>query len=251
MGADAGEAYVALGVGGGLDSAAALELMRGAQALAASARRDDRRRRRRPRAERVRHRDRRRLGLTGRSPAATAHRSATSSASPGRWAAPPPASRCSHGRLARGPHAQAQIARHARPLPRLRRGRRAGPRGRPRDDRPLRRARQRRRARRRARAASLLEIDLDSLPLAAGVPDAELAATGGDDYELCFCAAPEDRERIEAAVAGVSWIGRAVPGAGARFLAARRRARAHRASSTASPQRRSADAVPPSEPGPA
>ena len=36
MGAEAGEAYVALGVGGGLRSAAALELMRGAQALAAS-----------------------------------------------------------------------------------------------------------------------------------------------------------------------------------------------------------------------
>ena len=50
------------------------------------------------------------------------------------------------------------------------------------------------------------------------MPTAELAATGGDDYELCFCASPEDREHVEAAVAGVSWIGRAVPGSGARFL---------------------------------
>jgi thiamine-monophosphate kinase len=66
----------------------------------------------------------------------------------------------------------------------------------------------------------LLEIDLDSLPLAAGVPTAELAAAGGDDYELCFCASPEDRELVDAAVAGISWIGRAVPGSGARFLGA-------------------------------
>ena len=63
-----------------------------------------------------------------------------------------------------------------------------------------------------------LEIDLDSLPLAAGVPTPQLAATGGDDYELCFCAAPEDRDRVEAAVAGINWIGRAVAGSGARFL---------------------------------
>ena len=35
MGADAGEAYVALGVGGELGAAAALAVMRGAEALAA------------------------------------------------------------------------------------------------------------------------------------------------------------------------------------------------------------------------
>ena len=35
MGADPGEAYFALGVGGGLDAAGALELMRGAEELAA------------------------------------------------------------------------------------------------------------------------------------------------------------------------------------------------------------------------
>jgi thiamine monophosphate kinase len=39
------------------------------------------------------------------------------------------------------------------------------------------------------------------------VSDAALAATGGEDYELCFCAAPRLRARIEDAVA-VSWIGR-------------------------------------------
>ena len=64
----------------------------------------------------------------------------------------------------------------------------------------------------------LLEIDLGSLPLSGGVPGPELAATGGDDYELCFCAAPGDRDRIEAAVPAVSWIGSAIPGSGVRFL---------------------------------
>ena len=48
-----------------------------------------------------------------------------------------------------------------------------------------------------------LEIDLEALPLARrGVADPALAVAGGEDYELCFCAAPEDRERGEAAVAG-------------------------------------------------
>jgi thiamine-monophosphate kinase len=60
-----------------------------------------------------------------------------------------------------------------------------------------------------------LELDTDALPLAPGV-GAELGATGGEDYELCFCVAPEARDAAEAA-AGVSWIGRAtagVPGVG-------------------------------------
>jgi thiamine-monophosphate kinase len=68
-----------------------------------------------------------------------------------------------------------------------------------------------------------LELDAAALPIASstaeaahalGVSPAELAATGGEDYELCFCA--PDAERVEAAVA-VTWIGRAtagVPGVG-------------------------------------
>ena len=68
-----------------------------------------------------------------------------------------------------------------------------------------------------------LELDADALPIAPetarvaaalGVSPAELAATGGEDYELCFCA--PDATRVEAAVA-VTWIGRAtagVPGVG-------------------------------------
>ena len=41
--------------------------------------------------------------------------------------------------------------------------------------------------------------------------DPELAATGGEDYELCFCVPPEAAAAAEAA-ADVSWIGRAAAG---------------------------------------
>ena len=74
----------------------------------------------------------------------------------------------------------------------------------------------------------LLEVDLSTLPLEAGVteiaaqldlPPWRLAATGGEDYELCCCLAPEDRERAEQALAeiagpthpGLTWIGRVTP----------------------------------------
>ena len=67
-----------------------------------------------------------------------------------------------------------------------------------------------------------------TLPLEAGVteiaaqldlPPWRLAATGGEDYELCCCLAPEDRERAERALAeiagpthpGLTWIGRVTP----------------------------------------
>jgi thiamine-monophosphate kinase len=79
-------------------------------------------------------------------------------------------------------------------------------------------------ARRLAEASGVrLELDTEALPIAPetaraaaalGVSPAELAATGGEDYELCFCA--PDAARVEAAVA-VTWIGRAtagVPGVG-------------------------------------
>lgn len=80
-----------------------------------------------------------------------------------------------------------------------------------------------------------LEIDLSLLPLDRGVEQAatqmglepwRLAASSGEDYELCFCAAPAERGRIERALAaaggtGVHWIGEALPadesGPGARF----------------------------------
>lgn len=86
------------------------------------------------------------------------------------------------------------------------------------------------------RASGLtLEIDLSLLPLDAGVEQAaaqldlepwRLAAAGGEDYELCFCAAPERRTEIEQALdeageVSVSWIGEVLAageaGPGARF----------------------------------
>ncbi len=72
-----------------------------------------------------------------------------------------------------------------------------------------------------ARSGVGLELHLADLPLAegvTGVADAlgvepwQLAAGGGEDYELCFCAAPSDRDRLEQALradggAAVSWVG--------------------------------------------
>ncbi|HWC26756.1 MAG TPA: thiamine-phosphate kinase, partial [Solirubrobacteraceae bacterium] len=67
-----------------------------------------------------------------------------------------------------------------------------------------------------ARAGGVaLEIDLDALPLAAGVaavaaqlgmPAWQLAAAAGEDYELLVCVAESDRSSAESA-AGVTWIG--------------------------------------------
>ncbi|HEY7962459.1 MAG TPA: thiamine-phosphate kinase [Solirubrobacteraceae bacterium] len=66
-----------------------------------------------------------------------------------------------------------------------------------------------------------LAIDLHALPLDAGVSDVcaalgqppwMLGVTAGEDYELCVCVAPAERERAERALAqaggaGISWIG--------------------------------------------
>jgi thiamine-monophosphate kinase len=77
-----------------------------------------------------------------------------------------------------------------------------------------------------------LRLRLATLPLEDGVqeiaaeldiPAWRLAAGAGDDYELCFCASPGDRARVEEAVSAqgdveVSWIGEVIPGApGASF----------------------------------
>jgi thiamine-monophosphate kinase len=65
-----------------------------------------------------------------------------------------------------------------------------------------------------------LELDANRLPLAPGVDvvavqlgiePAELAATGGEDYELCACVAPARRAAAEAA--GLRWVGRVAAGA--------------------------------------
>jgi len=78
-----------------------------------------------------------------------------------------------------------------------------------------------------ARASGVhLQIELDALPLHDGVEDVaaqlgvppwRLAAAGGEDYELCFCAAAGDRTQIEAALRdsgaeAVTWIGEAREG---------------------------------------
>lgn len=68
------------------------------------------------------------------------------------------------------------------------------------------------------RSGVALEIGLERLPLAPGVAEVaaqlgrdpfELAATGGEDYELCVCVPPERRAAAEAAAtpAGITWIG--------------------------------------------
>jgi thiamine-monophosphate kinase len=65
------------------------------------------------------------------------------------------------------------------------------------------------------RSGVRVEIDLAALPLAAGLEDvakqlgvvpAELAATGGEDFELLVAMAPE------AAPDGVTWVGRVLEG---------------------------------------
>jgi thiamine-monophosphate kinase len=65
-----------------------------------------------------------------------------------------------------------------------------------------------------------IEIDLDRLPLAAGVADVgaqlglpvwELAAAAGEDYELLACVAAADREAAESAAA-LTWVGTVADG---------------------------------------
>jgi thiamine-monophosphate kinase len=75
-------------------------------------------------------------------------------------------------------------------------------------------------ARRLAEAGGVrLDLDAAALPLAEGVlgvaaalgiEPAELAATGGEDYELCACVPPAARADAEAA--GLRWIGEVAAG---------------------------------------
>jgi thiamine-monophosphate kinase len=72
-----------------------------------------------------------------------------------------------------------------------------------------------------------LRIELERLPLADGVLDVcaalaadphELAASAGEDYELCFCVPPARRVSVESALeqvagAGVTWVGEVLAGA--------------------------------------
>jgi thiamine-monophosphate kinase len=78
-----------------------------------------------------------------------------------------------------------------------------------------------------------LELDMASLPLAAGVEAVaaaagrdprELAATGGEDYELLFTVPPDRRDAAERAAsdagAPLTWLGGVVAGSSVRFAGA-------------------------------
>jgi thiamine-monophosphate kinase len=221
MGAEAGEAYLVLGLPDGFGEARALELVRGAEALAAA------------------------NGTTiaggdvVSAPALTVSVTAVGWADEadrlvGRGGALPgdlvgvtghlgtagAALAMLEGRVARLPSAERVLTRARSPIPRLAEGRvlaAAGVHamidlsdGLAADAGHIGRA-----------SGVQLRVELERLPLAEGVaeicaelgvPGWQLAAGAGEDYELCFCAPAELRAEIESALAAVSgtpigWIG--------------------------------------------
>jgi thiamine-monophosphate kinase len=68
-----------------------------------------------------------------------------------------------------------------------------------------------------------LRLELARLPLAPGVDDVELAATGGDDYELLVTVPPELRTQAEEAARGagvpLTWLGEVAAGSGVALIA--------------------------------
>ncbi len=232
MGADPGEAYLVLGLPADFGEERALELVRGAGALAAHTG----------------------TAIAGgdvvRAPALTVSVTAvgwTDSADAlvgrdgalagdlvgvtGRLGAAGAALAVMEGRATRTPAAEVALARAREPLPRLAEGRALAAAGAhamidlsdglASDAAHIGRA-----------GGVDLRIALAALPVHEGVAEVaaevgmepwRLATAGGEDYELCFCAAAEDRARVEAAVGElgavrVSWIGEVRAGApGATF----------------------------------
>lgn len=83
------------------------------------------------------------------------------------------------------------------------------------------------------RSGCRIDIELSRMPVAPGVAEVaeaaeldgeELAATGGDDYELLIGAPPERRRELEQAAADggfqLTWLGRAEAGSGAALVRA-------------------------------
>lgn len=226
MGAEAGEAYIVLGLPEGFGEQQALALVRGAIALAAT------------------------TGTTiaggdvVSAPALTVSVTAVGWAEhfeelvgrdgalagdlvgvTGRLGGAGAALAVLEGRVARVPGSESLLARAREPMPRLQQGRALAAAGvhamidlsdgLATDAEHLGR-----------RSGARLRIELEKLPLQEGVAEIagelglsawELAAGAGEDYELCFCVSPQNRSRVEAAVpasggVGVTWIGEVVEG---------------------------------------